>query len=244
MEFGIILVIGILGVVACGLLIGLALTWKPAKPGKAMATPNDSAPAMAAPAAIQPAVEAGVREVLRVWRDTESEELRVELGGQRFARMADIRQAEVRQGLLTTLRDLEAFAGGAPTVPPVVVPVAAAHPAVVAAIQEGGVKPAAGGTAPLPAPSMNPFKQMQVLRELNKAQAAPVKSITEQIDEILQEKLSATPHHQRGIRVHSGPKGHALFSADGHDYDAVDNVPDAEVRGLIRAAVAEWEKKQ
>jgi len=97
---------------------------------------------------------------------------------------------------------------------------------------------------PIQKPSMNPFKQAKVLRELEKLQGPPPKSIPEQIDEILQEKMARTPHRGRGCRVYLGPKGNVIFDLDGKSYEGVDEVPDPEVRTIIRAAVAEWEKKQ
>jgi hypothetical protein len=69
-----------------------------------------------------------------------------------------------------------------------------------------------------------------------------LKSITDQIDEVLQSKLVGGPHEKRGIRVRSGPNGAALFEADGRAYESVDELPDAEIREMIRSAVAEWEQ--
>lgn len=242
-SVGVFLIIGVVGALACIGLIIFGLLWKPGpKPDQ----PKAAQPTAAAPSArpAQPLTDQGAREVLRVWRDARTEELLVELGGRRFGKLADIQTPEMRAGLLTTLRDLEAFAGGAPTVPPVVIAVPAE--AAVKAVTGPLTARLATNGAPqtLPPPSMNPFKQMLVLRDLKKVELPTIKTIAEQIDEILQEKLTATPHGDRGIRVTTGPKGHAVFSADGQNYEAVDSVPDDEVRGLIRAAVAEWEKKQ
>ena len=98
---------------------------------------------------------------------------------------------------------------------------------------------------PLQLPSMNIFKQAQVLRERSKQPPPPPpKSITEQIDEILQEKIASTPHRQRGLHVSAGPQGHALFQLDGKAYEGVDDLPDAEARAIVRAAIAEWERRQ
>ena len=98
---------------------------------------------------------------------------------------------------------------------------------------------------PLQRPSMNPLKQMQVLRERSRQPPPPpLKSIAEQIDEILQEKIAGTPHRQRGLHVSAGPQGHALFQLDGKAYEGVDDLPDAEARAIVRAAIAEWERRQ
>jgi hypothetical protein len=251
------LVVGILGIVACLVLIVVGLTWQAdARVNKPKAKPPAKAQAPAtAPAApttpvvaAKPALENGAREVLRVLRDPISEALLVEVAGQRYQQMADIHLSSVREGLLNTLRDLEAFSSSAPTTPP---PVMVVHtpapeplPLTPSITNIGTAKAAKTGTAPLLAPSMNPFKQMLVLRDLAKTQLPPLKTIAEQIDEILQEKLVTSPFSQRGVKVHTGPKGNALFRADGADYDAVDGVPDEGIRALIRDAVAEWEMKQ
>ncbi len=92
---------------------------------------------------------------------------------------------------------------------------------------------------------MNPLKQMQVLRELSKQPPPPPpKSIAEQIDEILQEKIAGTPHRQRGLHVSAGLQGQALFQLDGKAYEGVDDLPDSEARAIVRAAIAEWERRQ
>jgi hypothetical protein len=98
---------------------------------------------------------------------------------------------------------------------------------------------------PIPKPSMNPFKQAQVLRERAK-QLEPIqlKSIPEIIDEYLQQKLLDTPHTRRGIRVSGNAKGAVVFEIDGRMYDAVDAVPDDDVRNLIKSAIAEWDSKK
>lgn len=71
----------------------------------------------------------------------------------------------------------------------------------------------------------------------------PPASIAAQIDEILQEKLTTNPTITRAVRLLEIP-GKGMFVMVGLDqYAGVDEVPDAEVRGLIREAVAEWERR-
>ncbi len=68
------------------------------------------------------------------------------------------------------------------------------------------------------------------------------KSIAAQIDEILQEMIADTPFEQRGITVNDTPDHGVMVTLDGKQYPGVKDVPDEEVRNLIRSAVAEWEK--
>ena len=91
---------------------------------------------------------------------------------------------------------------------------------------------------------MNPFKQMAVLREIAKNPPPVLKSITEQIDDVLQARIIGTPMIHRGLHVKPGPRGDAVFEADGQTYNSVDELPDVEVKDVIRAAIAEWESKR
>lgn len=68
------------------------------------------------------------------------------------------------------------------------------------------------------------------------------KSIAMQIDEILQQMIAGTPFEQRGISVNDDPVHGVMVTLDGQNYPGVKDVPDEEVRNLIRSAVVEWEK--
>ena len=71
----------------------------------------------------------------------------------------------------------------------------------------------------------------------------PPKSIVAQIDDILQEKLEGTPLSKRGIRLRELPNQHMAVMVGLDQYEGVDEVPDEEIRNLIRSAVSEWEKR-
>jgi hypothetical protein len=192
-------------------------------------------------------------EVLRVLRDNLTGRLVIEIAGRRYGQASDVDDPAVYQGLLTTLRDLHDFAGveGAHTVDPVQRP-AASIPAVPLAVRHPAPPPSRSTTPasaapatpkPLPPPTMNPFRQMRVLRELAKIPETPTLTIAEQIDEVLQARLLDTPLANRGIRMRPGPRGDAIFELEGQSYAAVEDVPDEEVRTVIRAAIAAWESK-
>jgi hypothetical protein len=74
------------------------------------------------------------------------------------------------------------------------------------------------------------------------SQTPAFKSIAMQIDEILQEMIANTPFEQRGITVNDTPDHGVMVTLDGKQYPGVKDVPDEEVRNLIRSAVVEWEK--
>ncbi len=206
--------------------------------------PAASSPAGGALSGVTARVTGGARgnahEVLRVLRDNLTGRLTLEMAGKRYASLDEVRDGDVRQGLMTTLHDLEAFAGGATALPADARTLPASQPA-----RPAGDPPASPAEyRPLPPPSMNPFREMAVLRELSKNPPPAPKSIAEQIDEVLQEHLVGTPLIHRGLHVRLGPRGDAVFDADGQSYASVDDLPDVEVRDMIRAAIAEWEKKQ
>jgi hypothetical protein len=221
----------------------------PAAAEPADVTPPANAPAVASVAPAQPAPPVPhprpepVIEVLRVLRDRLSGRLLIEMDGKRYLRPEDVQTDAIRLGLLATLQDLAKFA--APLAPnPQPGPSQAQSPEYV--IDEDALAAAiAAQPAPLQPPTMNPFKQLQTLREMAKNAPPPQeRSIAEQIDEVLQRKLQSTAYAQRGLRVANSPRGTAVFQADGRVYDSVDDVPDSGAQSLIRAAVAEWEKTQ
>ena len=63
-----------------------------------------------------------------------------------------------------------------------------------------------------------------------------------QINDLLQEKIADTQFDNRGISVSDGPDHGVLVTLDGNKYSEVKDVPDEEVRSLIRSAALEWEK--
>jgi hypothetical protein len=73
---------------------------------------------------------------------------------------------------------------------------------------------------------------------------APVfKSIAMQINDILQARISGTPFEKRRISVSDGPDHGVLVTLDGQKFPGVKDVPDEDVRNLIRSSVLEWEKQ-
>ncbi len=75
------------------------------------------------------------------------------------------------------------------------------------------------------------------------APAPAFKSIAMQIDDILQQRITGTPFEKRGITVNDGPDHGVLVTMDGQKFQGVKDVPDEDVRNLIRSAVMEWEKQ-
>ncbi|MDD2920969.1 MAG: hypothetical protein PHQ36_01675 [Anaerolineales bacterium] len=85
--------------------------------------------------------------------------------------------------------------------------------------------------APKPAAKIDDKKTMAAL------------SIVAQIDSVLQARLINTPLDKRGIRVYESPEGGVQVEVGLEKFETIDDVTDPEVKAVIRAAVAEWEKK-
>jgi hypothetical protein len=69
-------------------------------------------------------------------------------------------------------------------------------------------------------------------------------SIALQINEILQDKLLGTELESRGITLQDGPDRGVMVTLDGKRYNGVMEVPDEQVRSVIREAVVEWETRK
>jgi hypothetical protein len=65
--------------------------------------------------------------------------------------------------------------------------------------------------------------------------------MVEQINAILEKRLLERPELSRGIRLAEGPGGAIKVYVGIDSYNGIDDVPGADIRQLIREAVAEWE---
>jgi hypothetical protein len=68
-------------------------------------------------------------------------------------------------------------------------------------------------------------------------------SIVQQIDMVLQGRLLGSPLAGRGIRLQESIQGGVEVYVGLNKFLAVDDVPDEDIKAVIRAAIAEWEKK-
>jgi hypothetical protein len=72
---------------------------------------------------------------------------------------------------------------------------------------------------------------------------SPANSIVSQIDAILQERLAGTNLEERGVFLAQSPEGGVIVFVGLTRYNGIDDMPDAEIKAAIRAAIAEWENK-
>jgi hypothetical protein len=78
-----------------------------------------------------------------------------------------------------------------------------------------------------------------------KEEEKPVAPLTmvEQIDAILQAKIANTPLAAFGLKIQEGPGGLVNVIVGDKKFEGVGDVPDPNIQAVLRAAVAEWEKK-
>ncbi len=107
-------------------------------------------------------------------------------------------------------------------------------------------KPAAASTPPSPS-SFAPEEELAAPQKplINPADKKAMASLSMigQIDAVLQWRLAASPLAKRGIRVAEAPGGGVRVEVGLEKFEAVDDVPDPEIKAFIKAAIAEWEKK-
>lgn len=115
-------------------------------------------------------------------------------------------------------------------------------------LSESGVVAPATLTEPKPPisgetyPEVKPVPAAISLRTTPKPPPVQHKSIVEQINAILQEKVQNSPLAETGIILQETPKGVIVWVGK-DSYQGVDSLPEGDAKKIIRAAVAEWEKK-
>jgi hypothetical protein len=161
-------------------------------------------------------------EIFRAWR-TRAGKVWLEMDGTRLEDEKAL-QPEQRQRLLRMVLDLrpwlESSRASVPT-PAATVPQQVVPPSAVAASEQP--KDKAARKAASPAPLL-------------------VKSIVEQINDVLQARVLTGPFAGREISLEEGPAGTVIVMVGANRYEGIDAVPDPEIKALIRQAVVEWEK--
>jgi hypothetical protein len=190
------------------------------------------------PAATHPAEShpAEATEVLRVLRPPEGGALMIEMEGMRYRNVNEIKDQKHGLELVDVVMELQQFLGL-----DLVTSLAAAETAEPTS--------AAAEPPPIEKPSMNPIKQMMILRdrELRKArekrESAPQPTtIVEEIEAILVKRLIGSPFEGRSIHMRPGLHGGAHIDVDGHGYASIEDVADEDVKAFLKSVIAEWEE--
>jgi hypothetical protein len=205
-----------------------------------------TAPPVASPTATP--ARPGEVLLMQVWQAADGV-LVVQVEGQRYRRLFDIRDGAVGRQVLETINRLAAFSRGEES-----------HSAPI-------VQPSASSVQ-VPPPRIVEEQAQAVLDELRQPKVAPKKSrisldpvplrrrseaqipgltlnLAEEIDQLLQVRVDADPDfNRRYIHVTSAPDGGLRFVIDNSRYNALDEVPESDVQALIRAAITDWEARR
>lgn len=92
-------------------------------------------------------------------------------------------------------------------------------------------------------PPNRPAASADSSSEKDERPAAPPNSIVGQIDSILQARIAGTALEQKRLFLSQSPEGGVIVHVGFEKYFGVEDVPDAEIKSTLRAAIAEWEKK-
>lgn len=107
---------------------------------------------------------------------------------------------------------------------------------------ENKPEPPKAAAPPLQRPGQPPVTRPATAAKEDRP-VAPANSIVGQIDAVLQERLAGTPLEERGIFLAQSPEGGVMVYVGLTRYNGIDDVPDADIKAAIRAAISEWENK-
>ncbi len=113
--------------------------------------------------------------------------------------------------------------------------------------------PAPKATPPPPQPTPKPAPVQTAVASPISPPTQPLTKLTEkefkalsiinQIDYVFQSRIAGTPYESRGIRIMEGAGGTVEVKVGSAKFPSIEDVPDADIKKAIRAAIAEWEDK-
>lgn len=157
--------------------------------------------------------------------------------------------ADQRKRLIDLMLVMRPWVEAAPAPRPSPVTQPATAPAEAAPISGGPLADrlaAAAGPTPPPSSAPTPAPVSAVLRPVAVREApepGTPTTMVAQIDAILQARLASSPLAGHAIRVVESSEGGAAIVVDKQRYAGVGDVPDPEIKAVIKAAIAEWEEK-
>jgi hypothetical protein len=171
--------------------------------------------------------------VLKLWREPDQGKLLVEFDGKVFDKSVSLTPDQHKR-LEGALRETAGWLG-----------------LINQATPAGGAAPRSASAAP--ALPITPQRPPSVIGGMTGAIADAIqpvtkkdetKSIVGQIDEIVQHMLTSTPYANENIFLAEDPKRGVLVRVGNQVYEGIGSVPEGEIKNLLKAAVAEWEKQQ
>jgi hypothetical protein len=213
-----------------------------------------------------------LKEIMRVLRDEDTGAIIVEVEGNRYRRLTEIRDGKIGNQVLEAIADLVKFTGGvvrgqwaAGSVTPVIptrerfpqpqVVDSANPPRAVAAEPPGSdegeaflrrLREGDSQVSEIPSREARPSIMGFIRRREPQVAAEGTGSggtFIDEIEEILQRMISAAPTPLgKEVHVRTGSDGGLQIEVGGRYFSSADEVPDPAVRDLIKAAVKEWER--
>jgi hypothetical protein len=197
---------------------------------------------------------AGALELVRLWRSAQGE-LIVEVNGKRHRTRQDLIDAGVEARVNSAISDLGLLLSGpasasvsttiGDTLPQstgpsgmlesLINPSRAERPVQKVSLEEAS-------KIEIKKPTMDVSTQLKYLRNQQKTPEIQVKSVAEEINDILQGLIFDNGYSKRGLKIADSLHG-VSFSLDGRNYESVDTLPEEEARDFVRQAIQRWDSK-
>jgi hypothetical protein len=190
--------------------------------------------------------------MVRLWREKASGALVVELDGKAYLAPGPLRPDQ-RERLEHTAADLALWLGiSSAEMPARPMPEMTTQAAVQAPPAQGEIAAVPPAPAePAPKPDIHPpvVAPPPPVSTRSPKPAPPVnkeapKTMVQQINAVLQEMIIGTPYEMRTLSLTEDPVRGVIVWLGSTHYEGIDGVPDPEVQAVLRAAVAEWERRQ
>lgn len=210
-----------------------------------------------------PVLSAPAGQVVVLLRDEPAHALLVEVGGERYRRLAEIKDPRVKRQVVEAAMDLVRFTGvlGVESIAPA--PVEKTYSWREDVREE--IRAQSRQTPPQPAGEDVEEQFLDLLSEMGPAPVAekptlatamkqrrrPSKamrqeqshSMVDDIEAIVQRRLVLIPALAgRDLHVRQSPEGTVLFLFDGHDYEKLDEIPNLTAQQLVKDAIREWDE--
>lgn len=209
-----------------------------------------------------PVLSAPAGQVVVLLREEPARALLVEVGGERYRHLAEIKDPRVKRQVVEAAMDLVRFTGvlGVESIAPA--PVEKTYSWREDLREE--IRAQGRQTPPQPAGEDVEEQFLDLLAEMGPAPVAekptlatamkqrrPSKamrqeqshSMVDDIEAIVQRRLVLIPALAgRDLHVRQGPEGTVLFLFDGQDYETLDEIPNLTAQQLVKDAIREWDE--
>jgi len=201
-------------------------------------------------------------EVMRVIRDDKTGRILVQVEGEKYTHIREIQDAQVGRRVLWAIADLIRFTGGMAANPRAVRSIARSIP------EQAETHPGSSDTPDRPTPPADqptitrlsatpplqpperPQRYSMVDFFRRGFQTQPITSapsplsFIDEIEAILQQRISQLPAPlSQTVHVRTSSEGRLQIEVGLSVYSSPDEVPDPQIRDLIKASVAEWENR-